>query len=384
MIASRFPITIHGSRIASSSEQMTQIAEAVPVAPPPSPVIARRPIVHWADLIRVLAIYLVVVIHTSGQVTNVWGKVPVAQWLMADIYGGIARIGVPLFFMLSGFLLLPRSESLCDFYSKRMLKIAIPFVIWSAIYISIDCAGKPGVCTRDYLMQYVLLRKTFFHLWFLYSLLGIYFIMPLLRLMIRPGMSTTVLWYLLVLWVIFQPVRTLMDQFLHWDININAPLATGFLPYFILGYLLGEIELTRKRLIVAGIAFAAGSLITIVGTLLLTQQYGQFQGYFYDYMTVGVIPATAGGFLLLRRLSDTGFLATDRFHRFMRYVSGSTFGVYLVHVLVIWTLERLGITTLMGFALWSVPLVATTVFVIAFFIARLLQKIPVVNYIVPG
>src|SRR5512142_395126 len=117
-----------------------------PVAQP------KRPIVYWADLMRVLAIYLVVVIHTSGQLTGAWGKISLAQWLMADIYGGIARVGVPLFFMLSGFLLLPRTESLRDFYRKRVLKIVIPFVVWSVIYISIDCAGKPGVCTWNYLL----------------------------------------------------------------------------------------------------------------------------------------------------------------------------------------------------------------------------------------
>src|SRR5512140_1122725 len=354
----------------ASMEQTQAVAEEKP-APPARP---KRPIVYWADLIRVLAIYLVVVIHTSGQITNLWGKVPLAQWLM----------GEPLFFMLSGFLLLPRTESLRDFYSKRMLKIAIPFVVWSAIYLAVDCSGKPGVCTRDYLMQYVLLRKTFFHLWFLYSLLGIYFILPLLRLAIRPGMSTTVLWYVIVLWIIFQPIRTLMDQFLHWSININAPLATGFLPYFFLGYLLGDVALTRKRLILAGLVFVAGCLITIIGTYILTQHDGQFNGYFSDYTPIGVIPATGAAFLLLRRLSDVGFFATERFHSFMRTVAGSTFGLYLVHVLILWGLERLGITTLIGFALWSVPLVATVVFTLAFFAARILQKIPVVREIVPG
>ena len=357
------------------------MSETAAAAATPKPA---RKIVYWADLIRVLAIYLVVVIHTSGQLTNVWGKVPDYQWIIADVYGGVARIGVPLFFMLSGYLLLPRTESLGSFYSKRMLKIVIPFVAWSAIYISMTCAGKPGLCTRDYLLQYILLKKTFFHLWFLYSLIGIYFILPLLRLMIRPEIDKRILWYLIVLWLIFQPVRTLMDQFLGWDININAPLATGFLPYFFLGYLLGETELTRKRITWAAVTFTFGALVTIIGTYLLTRASGSFNGYFYDYTTIGTIPATAAGFVLLRALSDVGFLASERFHSFMRFVSASTFGVYLVHVLFLWGLDSLHVNSFMGLALWSIPLVATLVFALAFALARVLQKIPVVNYIVPG
>ena len=71
----------------------------------------RKAIISWADLIRAVAIFLVVMIHVSGQLTNPWGEIPTAQWIIADIYGGIARIAVPLFFMISGYLLLPRSEN---------------------------------------------------------------------------------------------------------------------------------------------------------------------------------------------------------------------------------------------------------------------------------
>ncbi len=367
---------------------MTEIVQDKPAveprAAPASAPRAPKKIIYWADLIRVLAIYLVVIIHVSGQLTNLWGKVPLSQWLIADIYGGVARVGVPLFFMLSGYLLLPRTESLRAFYSKRMLKIVIPFIVWSIIYISIDCAGRPGVCTWNYLLPYILLRKSFFHLWFLYTLIGIYLIMPVLRLMSRPDTNRTMLWYLIGMWIIFQPIRTLMDQFLGWDININAQLTIGFLPYFILGYLLGEMPLNRRTLSISWITFAAGALIAIVGTYLMTLQSGQFSGYFYDYMTIGVILATGGAFMLLRRLSDVGFLASERFHSFTRTLSGSTFGLYLVHVLFLWALDRLGVNAPMGLALWTIPVVATLVYVLAFFAARLLQKIPIVNTIVPG
>lgn len=364
---------------------MAEIAERVPGAQqaPANGKPAARPIIHWVDLIRVLAIFLVVVIHTSGKLTNAWGKIPESQWIIGDIYGGIARIGVPLFFMLSGYLLLPRSESLGSFYRKRVLKILIPFVAWSVLYIGTNCLRNPGLCTRDYLMQYVLLHKTYFHLWFLYSLLGIYIIMPLLRLMARPG-TERLLWYVVGLWLVFQPIRTLMDQFLHFSLNFNSQLAIGFLPYFFLGHLLGEVKLTRPWLAAAWAMFVLGSAITIVGTYILTRNAGQFSGYFYDYMTIGVIPATAGGFLLMRRLSDVPVLSTDRAHSFLRWVSGGTFGAYLIHVAFLYTLDALNFNALMGSGVWTVPLVATVVFVLALLAARLLQKIPVVKQIVPG
>ena len=62
-----------------------------------------KPYTYWADFIRMVAIYLVVMIHVSGQLTNAWGKIPVDQWVIADIYGAVARISIPLFFMISGY-----------------------------------------------------------------------------------------------------------------------------------------------------------------------------------------------------------------------------------------------------------------------------------------
>ena len=87
---------------------------------------AQKEFLFWPDVIRVVATFLVVLVHVSGQLTNLWEKVPSGQWMIANIYGGLARICVPLFFMISGYLLLPRSESLKDFYSKRMTKVLIP------------------------------------------------------------------------------------------------------------------------------------------------------------------------------------------------------------------------------------------------------------------
>ncbi len=183
---------------------------------------AEKKFISWADLIRVLAIFLVVVIHVSGQLTNVWGKISTDQWFIADIYGSIARVSVPLFFMMSGYLLLPRSESLRSFYTKRMPKVVIPFVVWSVIYLSVFCGSQPATCTPNYLWQFITLKRTYFHLWFLYSLISIYLILPFLRLIFRPEIDRTILWYLIGLWLIFQPVWATTTQFWNFFINLRA------------------------------------------------------------------------------------------------------------------------------------------------------------------
>ena len=97
-----------------------------------------------------------------------------------------------------------------------------------------------------------------------------------------------------------------------------------------------------------------------------------------------MVAAGAGAFLLIRRLSDVPLFSSERAHSFLRWVAGATFGAYLIHVMILWALDWLHINAFMGSGLWSIPLVATLTFAIALLAARVLQKIPVVNYIVPG
>ncbi len=199
----------------------------------------------WADLIRVVATILVVTVHVSGQLTNVWGKIPESDWFIANIYGGIARICVPLFFMISGYLLLPRSESLGTFYRKRMPKVVIPFLVWSLIYLGWYCGNHPGTCTPSLVRNLLFVQGTYYHLWFMYSLIGIYLILPVLRLLVRPEADRKILWYLIVLWLVFQSVLNFADHFAGFKIGISAPLANGLVGFFILGYLLGPLRLSH-------------------------------------------------------------------------------------------------------------------------------------------
>jgi surface polysaccharide O-acyltransferase-like enzyme len=349
--------------------------------------INRKEPIIWVDLIRVVAIFLVVLIHVSGQLTNAWGKIPNAQWIIADIYGGIARVAVPLFFMISGYLLLPRSESLRIFYTKRMPKILIPFVVWSLIYLGWYCGNHPNTCTPSFAWDLLLVQGTYYHLWFLYSLISIYLVLPVLRLMIRPETNQGILWYLIGLWLIFQPILTIAHKFWNFRIKLNAPLATGFLCYFILGYLLGEITLSRARVVLSTVIWAISTLLTIVGTYLFTRNSGEFDGFFYDFVSINVILAASAAFILLRWISEANIFAASNAHALMRTFAISTFGIYLVHILVIEVLSGwipfVHINSFMGNAIWSVPLVAIIVFALSFLIVRILQKLPILKYIVP-
>ena len=68
----------------------------------------------------------------------------------AAFYFVLVRAGVPLFVMLSSALLLPLRQTTGDFLKRRFMRVALPFIIWSAIFAFLPLPGD----LRGYAPQY--------------------------------------------------------------------------------------------------------------------------------------------------------------------------------------------------------------------------------------
>ncbi len=89
----------------------------------------------WIDVLRAVVMFGVVIIHVAADVITEWGAVPQDWWWAAHVYDSLVRGCVPLFVMISGALLLSKTESLGDFFAKRFQRIAIPFLVWTILYL---------------------------------------------------------------------------------------------------------------------------------------------------------------------------------------------------------------------------------------------------------
>jgi len=97
----------------------------------------------WVDFVRNISILLVIFVHTSAMVVQRWGEVSPADWNAGNVYNVIARSCVPILFLISGALLLPRKESLGAFYGKRFQKVVSPFLFWSVLCLLAKEDGTP-------------------------------------------------------------------------------------------------------------------------------------------------------------------------------------------------------------------------------------------------
>jgi len=342
---------------------------------------------YWLDLIRVVSIFLVVMLHVAAGLLNKWGKIPFSEWMAGNVYDSLARISVPLLFMVSGSLLLKKKEPSKEFFLKRASKLLIPFMVWSLIYLIWYCkVDAKGTCSNETVLRLLLLDGTYYHLWFLYTLTGLYLVTPLLRLITTSG-DKSILWYFVALWLFFQPGMSIVENIWHIQIGVYVPMATGYIGFFVLGYLFSEISLPPRGMPLLFIIWFLSTAITVAGTYLISLRQGEFSGIFYDYLGINVILASVSAFILLKLLAMQKILQHPFITHWIYRIAARSFGIYLIHALVLGIIVEhiplIQINVQMGYPLWSIPFVSAVTFTLSFLAVSVLQKIPFVHRIVP-
>src|SRR5258706_1378582 len=130
------------------------------------------------DMLKVIAILAVICIHTTTRTLEASSfdlqKVPLTLF-----FNQASRFGVPLFFMLSGFVLelnYPYHISYLSYLKKRLSKIFIPYVFWSAIYFYLVYREH----TENFLIA-LISGNASYQLYFIPSLLIFYIIFPIIH-----------------------------------------------------------------------------------------------------------------------------------------------------------------------------------------------------------
>ncbi|MFZ5856500.1 MAG: acyltransferase [Chloroflexota bacterium] len=347
--------------------QLTTTEEKVP-----------HPILSWVDFMRFVGAVLVTLAHV-----DVWGSGP----FWADrIFYTVSRNGVPLFFLMSGFLLLSKQEDTVTFFRKRATKILIPFIAWSVIYdIYLSHPfTETGVTLGAFLDMAVRILRgpRAAHLWFFYALIGLYFFTPILRLFVAKAKDSDILYYI-GLWFVIMPIMFILEEFTPIKNGFELYYAASYVGYFLLGLYLGRLQTTPRLLWIAAAFFTVGFISTFaVFYFDLPPQNNELP--FRSYPSLNIIIMAIGTFLLLKAAGERirPWLA-----RLSSLVSPSTFGIYLVHSFVLigmaaaW--NALGFATQDGSSLLVIPIVTLIAFLLSWGITALIRKIPILRMLVP-
>ncbi len=332
--------------------------------------------IHW---LRTLAAFAVVAIHVCAKDYTAH-PVTGSAWQTMAALEALLRWCVPVFVMISGALLLDPARELPPdkLFRKYFLRILLALVFWSLGYAILYTglylrAGLPATLAAA--------REGYPHLWYLYMLLGLYLVTPLLRPLAR---ERALMRYFVALAAVFSILLPTLAQFSllpltrYFASRLDVHAVLGYPGYFVLGRLLATAETTKKQRAAFYVLTLAATLLALLVDGCGSMACGEIYTPFVQEFSLNSALQAAALFLLLRELTRGKAVP-----RLVRSLSALSFGVYLLHEVPIDFLRRFcGLSTLTLHPLLSVPLVTLLTVALSALAAAGMKKIPVVNRLV--
>jgi len=340
--------------------------------------------IEYLDSLRTLAMFGVVLIHVSTPLVNMmWGK-NVPYWWVGNVADSLVRFAVPLFLMLSGATLFGKHYSLGNFYRRRFLRVFVPFVFWLVVYwvyrwaILKDSVRPDGFTDiLNWAMRLFLNEGVSKHFWYIYMILFVYLFVPFAGRFFQGLKVRTLVVFVLAWLVLLIFTRTLPFNAYSWSGDYVSKFFGYFLHsgYLLLGYLLVRIDNPfQNRRIIPALIFTSTVLIVSVGTFWVSRS--KLNLSMYAYLSMTTVIQSMALFLWIKDLNVKNKIVK----KVQTLISDYSYGIYLVHMLVIGLLFRAGIYWSFTVPIISLPLLVVGVTLISFAIIFILRKIPVIKY----
>lgn len=347
--------------------------------------------VLYSEVLRVLATLTVINLHATAPLLYEAESVYTNIWWIGNISDAASRWSVPAFIMISGmFLLNPsKNESITTFFKKRFLKVIIPLMFWSAMFTlwkmkhSIVHDSNFVIPFKNFFLDFIT-GQAYYHLWFVYMILGLYIITPVLRVFLKNADDKDIL-YFISMWFLINSVFGAIKRFFNINIGIVVEVLKGFVGYYILGYYLSKVEIKKKHRKLIYISSLFCLAVTIIGTYLLTiKNNGTVDEYLYGYLSINVVVMPAAMFLLFKNIDWSAiFDQHTKLSRVVFNLSSASFGIYLMHPIVMEILPRVGISYKLIHPLVGIPVTFISTISICFIITWIMQKNSCLKYLVP-
>ena len=339
--------------------------------------------ISWADNIRFFATVGVVLLHASAPGIYKFGKISDFDWGFLNIVDSATRCCVPLFVMLSGALLLRQDKELLPYLKNRFWRVLVPFLFWALVYCLVYIANIWNTTDwknlfdnlTDTLKDIVFFRAEFkrqaFHLWYVYMILGLYLVVPIIRKWIKNATEKEII-YFLILWVITLFIGSNSSKFFYP--NIQLTFFSGYLGYFVLGYYLSmkNFELSPFLNKTLGIICLFLIIATSVGTYFLSKQKGALDETLFEYLSPNIVLLSATVFLWFKTVK----ISKTPLNKWISLGAQYSFGIYLVHRMIMNTLSYWGLDWTFIHPTVGVPLTTVVSFIVSLGIIYFLQKIP--------
>lgn len=297
------------------------------------------------DLLRVFSMLAVILIHVSadyvGGYIQLFANVEISGGVtpvFASIYNTISRFAVPCFIMLTGAFALDskKTENYKGFYKSSFIKLGIPTIIFTIIYIlyKIPLAflgENSGVSALGSVFVDVLKGNPFYHMWYMYMLIGVYALAPIVVRFKNSISFENFTKVAFVFLIVASISRWTKEVTVMWDVG----QAFEYLGYFMVGFVLRK-KLTKNN--TKGILLVLLGFIVMLLTAYVYYKYQVSLGLQADDLKFRIVSPYCPTIVLASVLIFAGFTKLEiKGNKHIEKLSNMSFLVYLIHAGVWYT-----------------------------------------------
>lgn len=331
----------------------------------------------FIDYVRAMATIMVIMCHVVDVNCMFWSGFQEMVFVRQVILYAIltfGRCGVPLFLLITGYLLLDRDYGdgrWKNFYIKKWLYLLVVTEIWFAVYEAFFCIvlGNP-FHVNDFLLRLLMVKEPVLsHAWYLPMILKIYLVIPIISVMLRK-ISSKHIFPLVVSVLVINGILQMMGQRSMVITEFASDIL--YLSYVIIGYVIKRFRemLMKNRaqrerytgLVGTCIGVAMISFVGCEWFLIKQYERGEAVNLWYDNICVIVMSITV--FLGMSLLSN------KRECRVVQQLSADSFGIYLIH-------NMIALAMMDALGSWEISLYVKIVvsYIVILFVSVLLNKL---------
>ena len=329
------------------------------------------------DFLRTLSILAVIIIHTTTRTLEA-AKFNLIGFPFTIFLNQIARFAVPLFFLISGFVLetnFDPNTGYITFLKKRFSKIFIPYIFWSGIYYLFIYNQN-----RENFFVVLLKGNASYQLYFIPALCIFYLIFPLLHKVYKIISNKFILFLIL-----FSQIWLLYHDYFVKEFRLDDPIHIAILAYFL--FIIGIVAARNKdaiklfvnkwKYLLSLVSVGAGFYVFGEGVSRFLST-GNYLSFYSQWRPSVQIYTVAVGLTLFHFFENTKLQLT-----LIQKLSRLSFLVFLLHVVVLeisWTVFGKSLFTrlsgnIAGKPIFDLIFFGTTA-VASFLIAFAIHKIP--------
>ena len=337
------------------------------------------------DLIRIIAAVAVVMIHCGAIFVADYMHLT-CEFRIGNILESISQLGVPLFVMISGALFLDERKqvTLKGILRKNVKSLVIVTILWAGIFALLYKVVFPFLTGDAIYVDDVidLFLDGYYHMWYLYMIIGLYIITPFLKKIVYKENKEMVLSFIvisLIVQFLLPTVDMLCGKYLGgysitaWVGKFNLGFFNGYITYFFIGWYIAHVGIGPKWLKRSVYALGAAALVAMMFHAYFAEDYQNA----YSNTSIFVLVYSASVFMALCnwnvRLKE---ITAEK----LGNISKLTFGVYMIHPILLGLFQK-------GFPYSQHPALYVmacfvTVTCSSFVIAYVASKIPVIKKLI--